>query len=126
MAREFKNLVMTNIRRIAHTPREAECIARFLIMQVILVCVAHAAQKTWYAGRMAGGDPEVDVMPADASTTITVGIRACNEDPEGIPDIPRPALWEYISGPGQQLYSRPAGTVFPADTGQHTAAWYDR
>ena len=63
MPREFRHLVMTNIRRIAHSPREAQCIARLLLMQVILVCVAHAAQKTWMKGRTAGGDPGVDVMP---------------------------------------------------------------
>ena len=88
-------------------------------MQVILVCVAEAAQKTWFASRIASGDPEVDVIPADASTTSTAGIKACDKDPADIPGIPRRTLWEYISGFGQQLYSRPAGTVFPADTGQH-------
>jgi hypothetical protein len=83
MPREFRNLVMTNIRRIAHPSREAECIVRLLYMQVILVCVAHAAQKTWYAGRSAGGDPDGDVRPAGAMTASPAGISACDEDPAG-------------------------------------------
>jgi hypothetical protein len=53
---------MTTIRRIAHTPREAQCIARLLLMQVILVCVAHAAQRAWMKGRAAGGDAGADVI----------------------------------------------------------------
>jgi hypothetical protein len=83
MPREFRNLVMTNIRRIAHTPAEAECIARLLLMQVILVCVAHAAQKTWYAGRTAGGDTGGDMRPAGATTASPAGISARDGDPAG-------------------------------------------
>ena len=60
MPREFRYLVMTNIRRIARSPKDAECMARFLVMQVILVCVTEAAQKTWFAGRPVPVDPGTD------------------------------------------------------------------
>jgi len=53
MPRDFSQLVMTNLRRIAHTPREAECIMGLLYMQVVLVCLAHAAQEARAATREA-------------------------------------------------------------------------
>ena len=63
MPREYKNLIMTNFRRIAHSPREVECMARLLFMQVILVCVAEAAQKAWFAERIVRNDPQTDDTP---------------------------------------------------------------
>ena len=117
MPREFRHLVMTNIRRFAQGPREAECIARLLLMQVILVCVAHAAQKTWNAGRTACKDSGMDATPANNSTIPGAGIRICGQDPADTSDIPCQALWERIAGFGGPLFSPPAGTVFLADTG---------
>jgi hypothetical protein len=74
MQREFRHLVMTNIRRIAHSPREAERIMRLFHMQVILVCVAHAALKWWTAGRKDRRDPGKGMMPVEMPATI-----ACEE-----------------------------------------------
>jgi hypothetical protein len=108
---------MTKIRRIAHPPREAQCIARLLLMQVILVCVAHAAQKAWMKRRTAGGDPGVDVMPEEPATkTSDIGI--CEEDPAAVPRVPLRTLWECIAGIRESQYAIPAGPVFPVDTGQ--------
>jgi hypothetical protein len=118
MQRKFRHLVMTNIRRIAHSPHEAQCIARLLLMQVILVCVAHAAQKTWMKGRTAGGDPGVDVMPEEIPVTATSEIGICEEDPAAVSPIPLRTLWESFTGMGECQYSSPAGLVFPVDTGQ--------
>ncbi len=118
MQREFRNLMMTNIRRIAHSPREAERIARILHMQVILVCVAHAALKTWIAGRKARGDPGVDVMPEVIPATATSEISLCEEDPAAAPAVPLRALWESVTGRGECQYASPAGPVFPVNTGQ--------
>jgi hypothetical protein len=73
MPREFKHLVMTNIRRIAHTPHEAECIARFQVMWVILVCVAFAARKSWHAGRSVSTDPAKDEMPDGGDSHTPAG-----------------------------------------------------
>lgn len=108
---------MTNIRRIAHPPREARCIARLLLMQVILVCVAHAAQKAWMKRRTAGGNPGVDVMP-EKQATVTSDIGICEEDPAAAPRVPLRTLWELITGMGASLYACPAGPVFPVDSGQ--------
>jgi hypothetical protein len=118
MPREFRHLVMTNIRRIAHSPAEAECIARLLHMQVILVCVAQAALKTWIAKRKACGDPDVDVMPDGIPEPATGDISLCEEDPADAPFIPLRTLWESFAGRGESQYAPPAGPVFPADTGQ--------
>ena len=117
MPREFRHLVMTNIRRIAHTPGEAECIARILLMQVILVCVAHAAQKAWMKRRTAGGDPGVDVMPEDPATK-TSEIIAFEEDPAAAPRVPLRTLWESLPTGRKASTASPAGPVFPADSGQ--------
>ncbi|MGB9176820.1 MAG: hypothetical protein WCB46_08820 [Methanoregula sp.] len=118
MQREFRHLVMTNIRRIAHPPREAECIAGLLLMQVILVCVAHAAQKTWIAGRKARRDSGVDVMPEEIPEPAACKMVAWEVDPADASVIPLRALWERIAGTGESWHSLPAGPVFPADTGQ--------
>jgi hypothetical protein len=123
MQREFRHLVMTNIRRIAHSPHEAQCIARLLLMQVILVCVAHAAQKTWMKGRTTGGDPGVDVMPEEMPVTATSEIGICEEDPAAVSHIRfvhcgslLPA-WESASTlPRPALFSRwtPASAIDPS------------
>jgi hypothetical protein len=118
MQREFRHLQMTNIRRIAHSPSEAGCIARLLHMQVILVCVAHAAQKMWIAGRKARRDPGVDVMPEGIPEPAASEILACEEDPTDTPAIPLRTLWECIAGMKESQYASPAGPVFPVDTGQ--------
>jgi hypothetical protein len=109
---------MTNMRRIAHSPREARCIAGLLLMQVILVCVAHAAQKTWMKRRKAGGDPGVDVMPEEIPATATWEIIVCEEDPAAVPRVPFRTLWESFIGKGERQYAFPAGPVLPVDTGQ--------
>ncbi|MDO9326551.1 MAG: hypothetical protein Q7T80_16495 [Methanoregula sp.] len=104
---ELSPLVKTKFRRIANPPREAECTARLLLMQVILVCVVHAAQKTWHAQRMACDDrPE---EPGDGAS-LTPG-------PADSPGIPLRVLWECIAGFGGLQHFLPAVTVLPADTG---------
>jgi hypothetical protein len=118
MQREFRHLVMTNIRRIAHSPAEAECIARILHMQVILVCVAQAALKMWIAGRKARRDPGVDVMPEGIPEAAASEISLGEEDPADAPFIPLRTLWESVAGRGESQYASPAGPVFPVDTGQ--------
>ena len=118
MQREFRHFVMTNIRRIAHSPREAQCVARLLLMQVVLVCVAHAALKTWIARRKARRDSGVDVMPDGIPEPDASEILACEEDPADAPLIPLRTLWESFTGMGKNLYASPAGPVFPADSGQ--------
>ncbi|MCK9580843.1 MAG: hypothetical protein M0Q92_10410 [Methanoregula sp.] len=117
MPREFRHLVMTNIRRIAHTPGEAECIARILLMQVILVCVAHAAQKTWIARRMSNGDPGVDTTPAGAESPAPGEFDTLEQGPADAPEILLRTLWECIAGMGKSCLSPTAGPVFPANTG---------
>lgn len=117
MPREFSNLVMKNIRRLAHSPAEAECLARLLYMQVILVCVAHAAQKTWIARRMSNGGPDVDVNPEGAKVPGSGEIDTIGQDPADNPGIPLRTLWELIAGMGGQHHVPPAGPVFLADTG---------
>jgi len=104
MPREFRHLVMTNIRRIAHSPREAKNIARLLLMQVILVCVAHAAQKVWMKGRTAGENPGVDVMPEKVPATATSEIIAFEEDPADAPIIPFRTLWDGIADSEESQY----------------------
>jgi hypothetical protein len=119
MPREFRHLVMMNIRRVAHSPREAKNIARLLLMQVILVCVAHAAQNAWMKGRMAGGDPGVDVKPEEMPANATSEIIAFVEG------IPRPLPLSRSEHCGMVLLTgRRASTaslvgpVLPADSGQ--------
>lgn len=124
MQREFRNLVMTSIQRIAHSPREAERIAGILHMQVILVCVAHAALKTWIAGRKASGDPGVDVMPDEMPATATRGISLCEEDPAAAPAVPLRALWDSFTGRGECQYASPAGLVFRWIPASGSAAEY--
>jgi hypothetical protein len=112
MQREFRHLVMTKIRRIAHPPREAQCIARLLLMQVILVCVAHAAQKAWMKRRTAGGNPGVDVMPEEPATK-TSEIIVFEEDPAAAPRVPLRTLWELITGMRASQYGFPGRSCFP-------------
>ncbi|OPX64863.1 MAG: hypothetical protein A4E34_02292 [Methanoregula sp. PtaU1.Bin006] len=100
MQRESGHLVMTKIRRITHPPREAQCFARLLLMQVILVCVAHAAQRTWMKRRADGGGPGVDVTPEDIPVTETSEIGVCEPDPADAPVIPLRSLWESFTGRG--------------------------
>jgi hypothetical protein len=113
MPREFRHLAMTTIRRIAHTPREAQCIARLLLMQVILVCVAHAAQKAWMKGRAAAGDPGVDVMHEGIPATEAGEIIAFEEDPPDAPVVPLRSLWESFTGRGECQYGFPGRSCFP-------------
>jgi hypothetical protein len=113
MPREFRHLVMTNIRRIAHSPREAKNIARLLLMQVILVCVAHAAQKAWMKRRTAGGDPGVDVMPEEMPATVTSEIFVFEEDPADAPLIPLRTLWVCIADREESRYGFPGLSLFP-------------
>ena len=87
-------------------------------MQVILVCVAHAARKALMKRRTAGGDPGVDVMPEEIPATKTSEIITFEEDPAAIPRVPLRTLWECIAGMGERQYASPAGPVFPMDTGQ--------
>jgi hypothetical protein len=118
MPREFRYLMMTNIRRIARRPQDAECIMRLLLMQVILVCVAHAAQKTWYTNRMRSGDPDMDVtVPGGFRPPFTAGTDGCGQDSVDIPGAGISALWESIAGRGEYFVTPPARPVFPADTG---------
>ena len=114
MQRELIYLVMTNSRRIAHSPGDAERIARLLHMQVILVCVAHAALKMWIAGRQTSGDPGEDVTMDGIPDPAIGEILAC--DPAYTPGIPLRTLWESVAGVGESWFSLPAGPVFFADT----------
>jgi|GEM_PF-4744186 len=116
MPREFSSLVMKNIRRLAHSPAEAECLARIVFMQVILVCVAHAAQMTWIKRRMSCGSPDVDVKHAGAEVPASE-IEPFGDDAADIPAVPLRTLWELIAGTGGQHHAPPAGPVFPTDTG---------
>ncbi len=50
-------------------------------MQVILVCVAHAARKAWMKRRTAGGDPGVEVMQEEIPATEPCEIIALEEEP---------------------------------------------
>lgn len=113
MQREFRYLVMTKIRRIAHPSREAQCIARLLLMQVILVCVAHAAQKAWMKGRTAGGNPGVDVMYEGIPATGASEIGICEVDPAAAPRVPLRTLWESFTGMGERQYDFPGRSCFP-------------
>lgn len=96
MPREFRFPVMQAIRRIAHTPKDAECMARFLVMQMILVCAAHAAQKTWITGQAACTDPDHDAVPEELIASRPSGTMGEDQDCQDCPGIPRPALWDYI------------------------------
>ena len=87
-------------------------------MQVILVCVAHAAQKAWMKRRTAGEDPGVDVMQEENPAAVTSEIIAFEEDPAAAPRVPLRTLWESVAGRVECQYASPAGPVFPADTGQ--------
>jgi hypothetical protein len=113
MRREFRHLVMTNIRWIAHSPAEAQCIARLLLMLVILVCVAHAAQKAWMKRRTAGGDPGVDVMPKENPATETSEIIAFEEGPAAAPRVPLRTLWESFADREESQYGFPGRSCFP-------------
>ena len=81
-------------------------------MQVILVCVAHAAQKSWMKGRTAGGDPGVDVMPEENPATETSEIIAFEEDPADAPVIPLRSLWESFTDMGECQYGFPGRSCF--------------
>lgn len=113
MQREFRHLAMTTIRRIAHPTGEAQCIARLLLMQVVLVCVAHAAQKAWMKGRAAGGDPGVDVMQEENPATTTGGIIDFKEDPADAPVVPFRTLWESFTGREESRFGYPCRSCFP-------------
>lgn len=82
-------------------------------MQVILVCVAHAAQKAWMKRRTAGGDPGVDVMPEEIPATVTSEIIAFEEDPADAPVIPHRTLWESFADMGECQYGFPGRSCFP-------------
>jgi len=87
-------------------------------MQVILVCVAHAAQKAWMKGRTAGGDPGVDVMPEEIPATVTSEMGICEEDPADAPVIPLRTLWESFTGMEERQYGFPGRSCFQ---GEHRA-----
>jgi len=82
-------------------------------MQVILVCVAHAAQKAWMKGRTGGGDPGVDVMPEEETATLTSEMIAFEEDPASAPVIPLRTLWDYFAGRVESQYGFPGRPCFP-------------
>jgi hypothetical protein len=113
MQREFRHLAMTTIRRIAHQPREAKCIAGLLLMQVILVCVAHAAQKAWMKRRSACMDPGGEVMPEEIPASETSEIISPEEDPAYASVIPLRALWDGIAGREESQYGFPGRSCFP-------------
>lgn len=113
MPREFRHLVMTKHRRIAHPPREAQCIARLLLMQVIFVCVAHAAQRAWMKQRAAGGDPGVDVMHEGIPATEASEIIAFEEDPADAPVIPLRTLWESFTDMDESRFGYPCRSFVP-------------
>jgi len=113
MQREFSHLVMTKIRRITHTPREAQCIARLLFMQVILVCVAHAAQKALMKGRAAAGDPGGDMMHEGIPATEAGEIIAFEQDPADTPVVPLRTLWESFTGRREFPNGFPDRSCFP-------------
>ena len=109
MPREFRYLVMTNIRRIARSPKDAECMARFLLMQVILVCVAEAAQKTWFAQRPVPVDPGTDGIPDGSSTPSPASAGSEGPDFSERCGTPRRALWDFFCGPGNISPAVPVG-----------------
>ena len=111
MPREYRHLLMTNFRRIAHSPADAECMARLWFMQVILVCVAEAAQKTWFAGRPARCDPGTDGVPEESLSPSPAGTEPGGPELPPCHGIPRPALWDFFCGPGKISPAVPA----PAD-----------
>ena len=76
-------------------------------MQVILVCIAHAAQKSLHAQRIACGDHPEEPEP---DRSLTPGIT----DPPG---IPLRVLWQCIAGFGKLQHVEPAVTLLHADTG---------
>jgi hypothetical protein len=84
-------------------------------MQVILVCVAHAAQKTWYANKLTNGDPEDVTVPGGLSSPEAAGTGGT--DSVDTPGSRFWALWEIITGFGDSFVNSPAGPVFPSDTG---------
>jgi hypothetical protein len=84
-------------------------------MQVILVCVAHAAQKTWYANKITNGAPEDVTVPGGLSAPVPAGIDG--QDSVDTPGSRSWALWEIITGFGDSFVNSPAGPVFPSDTG---------
>jgi hypothetical protein len=88
-------------------------------MQVILVCVAHAAQKAWMKRRTAGGDPGVDVIQEEIPATVISEIIAFEEDPAAAPRVPFRTSWDSFAGMGKCQVRFPGGPVFPADSGQH-------
>jgi hypothetical protein len=104
---------MTMIRRIAHQPREAQCTARLLLMQVILVCVVRAAQKAWTKGRTADGDPDGDVMHEKIPVSEAGKINAFEEDPADSPCIPIRSLRASFTGRGEFRYGICGRSCFP-------------
>jgi hypothetical protein len=82
-------------------------------MQVILVCVAHAAQKAWMKGRTAGGDPGVDVMQEEIPATATSEITSFEEDPADAPIVPLRSLWESFTRIGECQHGYPGWSCFP-------------
>ncbi len=116
MQREFRHYLMTNIQRVGHSPHEIECIAHLLVLRMVLICVAHAAQETWRARKMVSEDPANDL--------IADGIRSLppaetGDDRRDLSDTfrtPRPALWEITTGLKEWPCAFRAGPVLPAGT----------
>jgi hypothetical protein len=82
-------------------------------MQVILVCVAHAAQKAWMKGRNAHGDPGVDALLEEIPTTVTSEIIVFEEAPADTPVILLHTLWDGIADRGESQYGFPGRSCFP-------------
>ena len=82
-------------------------------MQVILVYVAHAARKAWMKGRIASGDPGVDVMQEEIPATETSEIIAFEEDPAAAPVIPLRILWDGIADREESQFGFPGRSCFP-------------
>lgn len=86
-------------------------------MQVILVCVVNAAQKTWVAGRVAGDDRSEEQVPGGTLSPLPAGTLDDAFDPSDSPGIPLRVLWECIAVYGGLQEMPPAGTFLLADTG---------
>ena len=86
-------------------------------MQVVLVCVVHAAQKTWYADKSADGDPDKDVTVPGGLTPFAAGT-----DENGRDSVDRPGpgpciVGEYCQLGGSVCHSPDGRPRFPATTG---------
>jgi hypothetical protein len=111
MPRDFSHLVKTNLRRIAHPPREAECFLRILYLQVVLACLAHAAQETRGTTQGAECSAVESSRPGGMATPSSPAPGAAFRQPA--PGSGRAASWEFFYGTG---FTVPA-VSFPAGGG---------